>query len=634
MCGIFGIFNFEVNSSIDEDLAVSSLDTMSHRGPDAKGTKTFSGKCFLGHRRLSVIDLREESNQPFCIDNRYWIVYNGEIYNYLEIRNELIDKFAIEFATESDTEVLLRAYQYWGKECVNYFNGMWAFVIYDCVENNFFCSRDRFGVKPLNYAVINSQFIFASEIKAIIKYFPELKKPNYNVIANFCMSSVGAQLEETWFENIVRLLPAHNMLVTKEGVTKYLYWSYPTKTKHNISFDEAISEYKSLFIDSVKLRMRSDVPVGTTLSSGVDSNSIVFSLRQFNDGNHYTFTAAFNPEKFDALDKTAYKDKNLIIDEAAIVANTSKNLGLNQEFVKVDYSNLIKDLSRIIYHLESGNSSPAVIPSMQIMKKAREKVVVVLEGQGADELLGGYHQTLLINGLIEYLKSFKIKSFIKTIKKSRVNYSIFYALLLYIRQLSNKIKVISIIYQRISGLSSIYSDKLKITKKLRDYDSKNIPQFDNKFNKILYYQHKGGLVNLLHYGDAISMANSIETRLPFMDYRLVEFAFKLPWHFKFHEDYGKYIHRQAMKNICPDSILENNIKLGFNTPSSLLFNLKNDLEVKPKDILLSEKCLSRGLFNEYYLRKTFETHEKGIKNHSTLLYRLLCTELWFREFID
>ncbi|MFZ2894321.1 MAG: asparagine synthase-related protein, partial [Saprospiraceae bacterium] len=205
---------------------------------------------------------------------------------------------------------------------------------------------------------------------------------------------------------------------------------------------------------------------------------------------------------------------------------------------------------------------------------------------------------------------------------------------LYIRQLSNKIKVISIIYQRISGLSSIYSDKLKITKKLRDYDSKNIPQFDNKFNKILYYQHKGGLVNLLHYGDAISMANSIETRLPFMDYRLVEFAFKLPWHFKFHEDYGKYIHRQAMKNICPDSILENNIKLGFNTPLSLLFNLKNDLEVKPKDILLSEKCLSRGLFNEYYLRKTFETHEKGIKNHSTLLYRLLCTELWFREFID
>lgn len=634
MCGIFGIYNFHSGRKFDETIATNAIDTLSHRGPDARGERVFGDNCLLGHRRLSIIDLSDESNQPFNIDNRFWIVYNGEIFNYIEIRKELIDKHSIVFKTNSDTEVLLRSYQVWGPDCVNHFNGMWAFAIFDNQNNNLFCSRDRFGIKPFNYAMVNDQLIFASEIKAILEYFPELKKPNYNVIANFCRFSVGAQHEETWFEGIHRLMPAHNMFVSGGKTEFYNYWNYPVKSDKTITFENAKEEYRSLFIDSIKLRMRSDVPVGTTLSSGVDSNSILFSLQQFNSAEHHTYTADFEPDKFDALDKSSYKNSSVAIDEAFVVRSVTKDLNLNQRFVKINYDNFIEDLERIIYHLESGNSSPAVIPSMQLLEVAKKEVDVVLEGQGADELLAGYHQSLMVNGIIEYLKSFRILGAFRTLKKSKNVYSLFYALLLYLRQQSNKFNIISIINQKFSNVSDLYTDKLKLKRRLKDYSDKNEPIFDSNFNKILYRQHKGGLVNLLHYGDAISMANSIEARLPFMDYRLVEYVFKLPWDYKFHEEFGKYIHRQAMQGICPDIILNNTVKLGFNTPLSRLFKSNCDIIPKPIDILTSEKCLNRGLFKTDKLLKLFELHDSGKKNYSTLLYRLLCTELWFRKFID
>ena len=185
---------------------------MRYRGPDAFDVKSFASKTILGHLRLSIIDLDRENNQPFQIDNRYWVVYNGEIYNYVELREELKIK-GYKFRTTGDTEVVIRSYECWGENCVAKFNGMWSFAIYDEVTTKLFCSRDRFGIKPFNYSIVDDQFIFSSEIKAIISYFPGLRKPNYNVIANYCRKSTGAQIKQTWFENIFRLEAAHNLVI-------------------------------------------------------------------------------------------------------------------------------------------------------------------------------------------------------------------------------------------------------------------------------------------------------------------------------------------------------------------------------------------------------------------------------------
>ncbi|MBK7132487.1 MAG: hypothetical protein IPH69_06595 [Bacteroidales bacterium] len=253
MCGILGIYNIKSIEKFDAEKFRSALLTMIHRGPDSNQIKDFGNTSILGHVRLSIIDLSDENSQPLQTDGRYWIVYNGEIYNYIELKSELINA-GYQFRTAGDTEVILRAYQHWGKDCVQRFNGMWAFAIYDNIDCTLFCSRDRFGIKPIYYATINGQFIFSSEIKGIITYFPKLKEPNYSLISNYCRKSIGAQTKDTWFENIYRIEPAHNLTVDSSGVNSYRYWDYPRKVQRNITFNNAIQTYKEILIDSVKLR--------------------------------------------------------------------------------------------------------------------------------------------------------------------------------------------------------------------------------------------------------------------------------------------------------------------------------------------------------------------------------------------
>ncbi len=632
MCGLFGLINANI-SFIDKNRFRESAKLMYHRGPNAFMQWGIEGKIELCHLRLAIVDLKPESNQPFfSICKNYVIVFNGEIYNYIEIREQLIG-LGYVFTTESDTEVLLNSYIEWGEECVLKFNGDWAFAIYRIDQDKLFCSRDRFGVKPFNYAVIDNNLIFSSEIKSILNYQDDLRQPNFNVIANYCRTSVGAQHEETWFKDIFRLQPAHNLIFHKGVIKNYRYWSYPTETNVNIGFEEAKNIYKSLFTDSVKLRMRSDVPVGTTLSSGVDSNSIVFTLREFHKVNHHTFTACFDSGEYDQLEKQVYVSNDMKIDEGTVVKECTKGLNLDSHFLNSSYENFVEDLQRVIFHLESGHSSTAILPLMQVMEHANQHVTVVLEGQGADELLG-YQQKHFISTFVESIRNFKLLDAIEIYRRTTKTYSLSYALKMYFRYLSNDFNILYKIYEYCSGLNNLFTSKLKVVKKLSDSPDDEGLKFDCRVNKELYRQHVGGLGNLLHYGDAISMANSLESRLPFMDYRLVEFAFSLPWNFKIHYDLTKYIHREAMKGLVPDSVLNSAVKFGFNTPVSQFFKRENRLEIKPLDIILSERCINRGLFNREYLLRIMKQHDLGIKNHSTLLYRILSVELWFRLFID
>ena len=341
MCGILGIYNLDKDKKIKGQLVDDCLNVINHRGPDDQSKKIINERLCFGHVRLSIIDLNENSNQPFCDDtDNYYIVFNGEIFNYLEIKLEL-EGFGHMFKTNSDTEVLLKSYIQWGEECVQKFNGMWAFSIYDKLQDKLFCSRDRFGIKPFNYANIDGQFIFASEIKAILTYFPVLKVPNYNVIANYCRTSIGAQIKETWFKEIYRLEPAHNLVIDSSGFKIKRYWDYPRKINNNISFDKAKETYKSIFENAVKMRMRSDVPVGFTLSSGIDSSSIVSVLKGELKGNNKTYTCSFSETKFNSSEKKNFKN-DIEINEPLLVGQLSEEIHLNSNICEVNFENYVR----------------------------------------------------------------------------------------------------------------------------------------------------------------------------------------------------------------------------------------------------------------------------------------------------
>ena len=626
MCGILGVLNnkdLKINKRQVKDAAIF----MQHRGPDAFAQWGIPNKIELAHLRLSIIDLSKESNQPFFSScGNYVVVFNGEIFNYVEIAEEL-SGLGINFRTKSDTEVLLNAYVQWGEKCVLKFNGDWAFAIYNIKDNVLFCSRDRFGVKPFNYALVNGEFIFASEIKSILSYFPSLRVPNYNIISNYCRNSLGAHTSETWFNGIIRLLPAHNLIWDNGEIFINKYWEYPTNTLKDITLEEASKTYRDLFINAVNIRMRSDVPVGTTLSSGLDSSSIVSVVSKFHGPKQQTFTAEFKDANFDKLEKLAYRG-DIEIDESVVVRRLASNLDLDSYFIENIDLDFVNELSNIIYHLESGHSSYATIPLSKVLDFAKEKVTVIMEGQGADELLGGYVLKSFPYLVFEYLKRGNFKMIMKEYFAFKKYYSIGQSLKLLFRLFNNDL--IERIYSLMMGRNKVYGPKLKKYSRVCDYPIEP-PNFDDGFNRELFKSHTGGLVNLLHYGDAISMSKSVESRNPFMDIDLVEFAFRLPFNFKMQNGLGKYIHRVSMIGIVPDFILNNPLKFGFITPLSIQFD---SFDNKANQVLLSKKCLERGLFDEKGIRSLISSHIKKQENNAPLLFRLLSVELWFRRFID
>lgn len=618
MCGIFGIVTTGLKPDFNK--FEKSLKFLKHRGPDFDSVGQVDETTILGHARLSIIDLSDTNNQPFSVDDRYTLTYNGEVYNYKEIREELL-RLGVVFKTSGDTEVVLQSFITWGDDCVNKFNGMWSFAIYDKQLKRLFCSRDRFGVKPFVYYCSTAEFIFSSEIKPIINYRPEIKKPNYNLIANYCYKSLGAQATETWFNEIYRLQPAHNLVWQNGQLTKKRYWQYPQKVNRQLTFDKAREKFDEIFIDAVKLRMRSDVKVGSTLSSGLDSTSIVGVINKIFNTRIDTFTAYNSAKLYTEKDKSIFKE-DVNLDESVIVKELTKEFNVTPHYIEVSFADFLKRLSETIYFLESGHSSPATISIHQVYKEARKNVKVLLEGQGADELLAGYIVDSFPNYLIEL---FKRGEFVKAGKELRLfikTYSFKYLLLLYLRSFDsaflNRVKNI------FSGIDLINQKEFSF-KYVKDHRSEEL-EFDQDFNKYLFKQHTSGLVNLLHYGDALSMAEGIECRLPFMDYRLVELAFTLPFDFKLRELRGKYIQRKALEAYIPDYISNSKIKIGFATPLDNLF--KNDADVE--QVLVNENCGT--LFNNTEVKKLLDQHRLGKANHSTILFRILSAKIWYRTF--
>ena len=610
MCGING-FNWK-----DEELCKVMADTLKHRGPDDEGFY-FNSDVSLGHRRLSIIDLKTGHQPIHNEDKSIWIIYNGEIYNHKGIREELEKRH--KFYTNSDTEVIIHAYEEYGFECVKKFNGMWAFCIYDKNKNIFFLSRDRFGIKPLYYFFDEEKFIFASEIKAILKYV----KPEENdeMIYNFLVNNVDLYKDETFFKNIKSVMPSTNLIFDLKinEIEKQRYWDINKINRKTTSVSKEDEEYAKkfhdLFKDSVKLRLMSEVPVGTCLSGGLDSSSIVCIVNKIlTDGNEEIKESIGEKQKtFSAV----YEYKR--IDEREYIEEVIKETNVEKNYVFPSGEELFKEVEKLIYYQEEPFMSTSIYAQWNVMRLVSKKVKVLLDGQGSDELLAGYLNPTLYNRT-SFGDVLKQRKFFKFFKERFLNFPMLYGDLKIIYSYFIRKKVL----KNKEILNQAFLDKFKNKKEI----PKEIKDLADWSYELLM---NGGIQTLLKYEDRNSMAFSIEARVPFLDYKVVEYIFSIPIDQRIKNGWTKYILRNAMKDILPEKVRKRRSKLGFPTPQEAWFREHKD---KILEIFDSESFKGRKYFNQDVIIKKFNEFCNGKSYDSNIFWKIINLEIWFRVFID
>lgn len=568
MCGIAGIVSNKKKDNL-ENMINGMLETIVHRGPDGSGKKFFDDKVALGHRRLAIIDLSEKGLQPMEWNKRYWITFNGEIYNYKELREQLIKEKNFSFESETDTEVILAAFAAWGEKCVNYFNGMWSFVIFDRNNQKMFCSRDRYGVKPFYYSMVDDYFVFGSEIKEILKISKGLIKANPKNLEAFLVNGLLDTNNETMFEGIFQLEGGCNLWLDNKTLNyKIERWHHIEKIKSNSFGKKKNCEIfrKKLFL-AIRLRLRSDVPIGSCLSGGLDSSAIVCIansiLKEEKDNvEQYTITSCFTDEKYD---EQKYAD-----------AVTEKTGTISYK-IYPDIDKFFKEIDKIVWHMDEPFISMSMFAQWNIFREAKRKgLKVMLDGQGADEQLAGY--TSFYNALFyDLLKKGKVKRLFREIKGFKR-----------IRAESEKMSTVERVFSLIARFMIPGSLLYKI--RLRYNDKKTELPFAKRmyFNDVIMSKNKlcdgknqqrfvygnmyTGMRALLHYEDRDSMAHSIEARVPFLDADLSEFIYSIPLEEKIEDGKTKDILREALKDVLPESIYRRYSKLGFVTPQDAWIN--------------------------------------------------------------
>jgi len=610
MCGICGIVNFKKVTPVEGDIRLM-MATMKHRGPDDEGA-FIHDNIGLGFVRLSIIDLSPAGHQPFVSeDGQYVMVFNGEIYNYIELREELL-KEGVIFKTQTDTEVLLNAYLYWGEECLDRFNGMWAFAIYNRENKSTFIARDRFGIKPFYYTITDECLKFCSEIPPILSLLDKKPTPDYQTIFDFLTFNRTDQTERTFFSEVHKLQHGHKLTIVDNKISISKWYDLKEHVSKTEGF-KSPEEYKKMLISAIGLHLRSDVPVGVCLSGGLDSSSLVsLLLKDFNKNDLNTFSAVFN--------KGQFGDESVFINEY-------KPLVKNMFFTIPDADSLQDDLKQFIrIH---GEPIPSTGPYAQykVMKLAHGKVVVTLDGQGADEELAGYHyffgfyfKDLLTHGqfgklsteIYEYLSKHRsllgIKSFV------------FFLLPEHFR---TKVKVKGKGY-----LVEDFVNKFKNSNSIAGnlYGSKSLTEA-----LLDHFEYK--LEHLLKWEDRNSMRFSIESRVPYLDYRLVEKTLATSSDLKIKRGMTKHILREAMRGILPEMIRLRVDKMGFETPQDEWFRTQT-WKIIIEEILSSKSFKDRNLVNAEIAKAKYKNHLEGKINISAEIWKWIHLEMWFREFID
>ena len=579
MCGITGLWYFD-GQKVEPETIDRISRTILHRGPDAyQRWIAEEADIGFGHQRLSIIDLSEKAGQPMKYLDRYVITFNGEVYNYLELKEVLLKK-GYTFTSTTDTEVVLAAYAEYGEQCLEYFNGMFSFALYDLREKTLFCARDRFGEKPFFYAWAKDKyFIFGSEIKVILEFLPQyqLEEELFFLFYSYLLHENPTNKKQTFFRDILKLEAAHCMTIRADGSMRLRkYWEIPAGGESTgDDFKKAMGTFRDMLADSVSKRLRSDVPVGTSLSGGLDSSTImhlILSQKERQLAGFKSFTARFNSGR----------------DEGRYISILAQKYNFRSyQKVVTEYS-LINDIDQILWHQEQPFTSASPVAQWEVMKLAHHNnMKVLLDGQGADEVLAGY-----LHYFRPYFAELALQNFAAAFREYRafsrihkagdiINLTYYTELLVpQFRHMMGKIRRYTTVPAHMADMGPDF------LKKYKTYD----PPFNNFTNlsQALHYStFTYGLEKLLTFADRNAMAFSVEVRLPFLDHKMVEYLFSLPSGYKVNKGWTKYILRMAFDSDIPEEISWRSEKVGFETPQEVWLQhpvLKQEMATAQKNL--------------------------------------------------
>jgi asparagine synthase (glutamine-hydrolysing) len=626
MCGIAGMAS--LGPSFLPGLS-KSIDVMNrlqrHRGPDGEGIWVHpAGWAAFGHVRLSIIDL-STGGQPMQGRDGNWITFNGEIYNYIELREELGEK---SFQTTSDTEVILRAYEKWGESCVHKLRGMFAFAIWDERNRSLFCARDRFGIKPLYYSLLKDRFVFASEIKALLPFSEEIAT-DFSGLKDYLAFQFTLG-EKTLFKGISQLLPAHSLTLKEGQIHARKYWEVNYRLDWHHTKQYFTETIRNLVLDSTKIHLRSDVPVGSYLSGGLDSSIVGSLARQLQRGDKYlAFHGKFTtgPE----YDESSY---------ARAVAEHCDMVLHEQDFTSRDF---IDNIRKVIYHLDYPVAGPGAFPQYMVSRLAGKHLKVVLGGQGGDEIFGGYVRYLVgyfeqcIKGAIEgtmrsgnFVVTYEsIIPNLATLREYKPLLQEFWKEGLFEERDRRYFRLVN----RANGLArEINWDLLEPYSALETFKKifwgENVEK-ESYFDSMTHFDFKTLLPALLQVEDRMSMAHGLESRVPLLDHPLVELAATIPSNIKFENGQLKHLLKIAFDKDLPQAVNRRTDKMGFPVPLSDW--MRGELKDFVSDIFHSRNASQREYLNpEFDIKAMIETQGKFTRN----LWGLLSLELWQQEFHD
>lgn len=624
MCGIVGIIH-KHRRPVDAFQLKAMADTIHYRGPDQEGC-LIDGPVGFYHKRLSIIDLVSGGQPMSC--GPATIVFNGEIYNYIELRDSLI-KRGRRFKTTSDTEVILNAYLEYGSDCVRQLNGMFAFLLYDSASKKLLCARDHFGIKPLYWFQDEERMLFASEVKALLAHPAVTAAPDPDGINDY-LTFQYVLGERTLFSGIRKLLPGHCLIIDLDAfsVQRVKYWepSFAVDTHHTEEY--FIYELRRLLDDTINIQLRSDVPLGTYLSGGMDSSLVTLLAATRFPGRLKTFTGAFRegPE-FNELPYAQH-----VVD----ACNAESFVVFPSETDFVDL------LPKLIFHMDEPAAGPGLFPQFMVSRLASQQVKVVLGGQGGDEIFGGYARFV-----VSYLEQALKGAIFETHEEGEHIVSLTSILpnLPYLKQYVPMLKRFVAngffdpmdrryfqLINRGDGDLELYSDDFRAQYRPEGVFERfqaifNHPDTRSYYNKMVHYDMVASLPALLQVEDRVTMANSLESRVPILDHRIAELVTRMPPRMKFRGAEMKYILKRAVKDLLPPAVYHRKEKMGFPVPLHLW--ARNRAGTFFKDILFSQACRERGIFNHAAIERIIDNEYAFGRR----LWGLICLELWFTTFI-
>ena len=634
MCGINGIaFSSRSGRRVDARVLERMRDVITHRGPDDEGIY-IDGQIGLGHRRLSIVDVAAGHQPMTNEDGSLYITYNGEIYNHADFRQSL-EEHGHVYRTHCDTETILHLYEEHGTRAVEHLRGMFAFAIWDRKKRELFIARDRLGVKPLYYAQTDDgSLYFASEIKALLAARAVVPEINYRALPDY-LANHGTSADETLFQNVKRLLPGHTLLWRDGQIKIEKYWDlhYTSDNQNGThrSDQDYIAEWTELFRTSVRLRLMADVPLGMFLSGGIDSSAIAAVMSEMVSEPIKTFSVAFAEREANELEY------------ARMVARAFKT---DHHEIIVSPEDFFQMLPKLVWHEDEPLAHPSSVALYFVSRLASQHVKVVLTGEGSDEMLAGYeryYKTLYNLALGPYYHKLTGEAFRRAVRRrieelpadSKVRHKLRRTFLCLQPDIENLYFDNFAVFTRAMQHDLLTPETKERAGTLNPYQDMrryfDASDADSLLNRMLYADVKTYLHELLMKQDQMSMAASIESRVPFLDHKLVEFTAQLPESLKLRRGWTtKYILRQSMKNVLPEPILKRS-KMGFPVPVGAWF--RGAFRSVIDEYVLSERAASRGLFDRNFVRGLVERHQAG-ENHSERLWALVNFEMWLRQFID